>query len=85
MGVEPKIGVPQNGWFIMEIRIKIFDGWFIWVLNPKIGVVFFTTQIILICFLGLFNHFLKHPFFWGGKIPSPYFWVCSTHLIPIAC
>ena len=25
MGVEPKIGVPQNGWFIMENPIKMDD------------------------------------------------------------
>ena len=25
MGVEPKIGVPQNGWFIMENHIKMDD------------------------------------------------------------
>ena len=25
MGVEPKIGVPQNGWCIMENPIKIDD------------------------------------------------------------
>ena len=25
MGVEPKIGVPQNGWFIMENPITIHD------------------------------------------------------------
>ena len=27
MGVEPKIGVPQNGWFIMEILIKMGFWW----------------------------------------------------------
>jgi len=25
MGVEPKIGVPQNGWFMMEHPIKMGD------------------------------------------------------------
>ena len=25
MGVEPKIGVPQNGWFMMETPIKMDD------------------------------------------------------------
>ena len=25
MGVEPKIGVPQNGWFIRENPIKMDD------------------------------------------------------------
>ena len=25
MGVEPKIGVPENGWFIMENPIKMDD------------------------------------------------------------
>ena len=27
MGVEPKIGVPQNGWFIMENPIKMGVPW----------------------------------------------------------
>ena len=42
MGVEPKIGVPQNGWFILENPIKLDDFGVplfletpIWVLNQK--------------------------------------------------
>ena len=61
--VFPKIGVPQNGWFIMENPTK----WMIWGI-PIFGNTHLHCQyVIAVGFGRLFAGFSRFVFFLGGK------------------
>ena len=49
--VFPKIGVPQNGWFIMEKSIKMDD----------LGVPLFFGNTQMVSILGLFHPLIRSP------------------------
>ena len=67
--VFPKIGIPQNGWFVMENPIKMND----------LGVpLFLETSILILCYT--WAHFEDHE----GTLQKGIFWVwnyqvCCVH------
>ena len=67
----PKIGVPQNGWFIMETRLK----WMIWGYHD-----FRKHPYILFTFL---IHFSYSPSEWWN--PWSLVWVSTNQNVPSDC
>ena len=52
MGVSQKLGVPQNGWFIMENRIKMDDlGVSLFLETPTCSKACLRGWVLLPCFL----------------------------------